>query len=79
MTERPTRNRRRRRNAETPASRAAQSAPRGLAGGRYLPLSAADLEKIDTAVRAILIDVESALAAGPTARISTSTALRSPI
>jgi trimethylamine---corrinoid protein Co-methyltransferase len=49
--------RRRRRDPASERPGAAAALPRGLAGGRYQPLAAQDLPKIDHAARALLIDV----------------------
>ena len=52
-----TKNRRRRRSKDTSSKQSAQVILRGLTGGRYQPLNASDLPKIDTAVRTILTDI----------------------
>ena len=56
-TEKRSKGRRRRRNADANQARAASPSMSGAVGGRYQPLNADDLPSIDQAVRSILSDV----------------------
>ena len=56
-TEKNSKSRCRRRNTNENQARPSHPSPRGLRGGRYLPISSKELPKIDAAIRSILSDV----------------------